>query len=1042
VRLSQISIERPVLATVFSLVIALVGVISLMRLPNRELPDVDPPIVSVTTVLPGAAPEVVETSVTQVLEDQLIGIEGIRHMTSVSREQSSRISIEFALTRDVSEAANDVRDRVSRALRDLPEEAHQPIVSRSDADARPIMWIALAGATRTQIEISTIAERDVRDRLSKLPGVANVILAGERRLSIRVWIDNRRLTAHSLTVADVAAALERENVDLPSGRVEGNDREFTVRTLGELVEPEEYANLIIAEIAGSPIRLRDVARIEIGPEDDRKLVRFNRVPAIALGIVKQSKANTLSVADAVKAETAKLVDELPAGVTMTTAFDSSIFVERSVADVRDTIFQAIALVLLVIYLFLRSARATLIPAVSIPISIIGTFGVLYVLDFSINTLTLMGLTLAIGLVVDDSIVVLENITRRIEKGLEPHEAAREGMKEISFAVVTATISVVAVFLPLAFLTDKTGRLFREFGVTVAAAVAISGFVALTLAPSLCARVLRTSREEKGVKAALERAFQALAGGYERLLKPAVRRYGRTAFVGTAWVALGLVLIQFVPQEFVPYSDRSNLLVFTRAPEGSTISYTSRYQKQAEDIILETPEIIKAFSVVAMGIGTPGLVNEGAFFTTLMPDQERDRDQQEVAADLRERLWDIPGISAFPLNPSPLAQSLRSSPISVVLQGPDAQALAGYAEEIVARAAEIPGVVNLQTDLLMNKPQLEVRLDRDRATDLGVSARDAATTLQILLGGLDVTTFKRDGETYDVIVQLDQPARASPRSLLGLYAHGTNNQLVPLVSFIELHESTAPRALPHFDRQRSATVSGSIGDGYTLGVALERVAALVEEILPAGGGYSYAFSGESEDFFESSSSIGFAYGLALLIIFLVLAAQFESFLHPLTILVAVALSFTGALVALILTGHTLNLFSQIGLVMLVGLVTKNSILIVEFANQLRARGRDVREAVLEAARTRFRPILMTAISTIVGILPIALGLGAGGESRAALGVAVVGGMLFSTLLTLFIVPAAYILLDRIAVATREAFRGLRDVGPDPILDASARETGDH
>jgi multidrug efflux pump len=1039
VRLSQIAIERPVLATVLSLVIALVGAISLLRLPNRELPDIDPPIVSVTTVLPGAAPEVVETSITQVLEDQLIGIEGIRHMTSTSREQSSQISIEFVLSRDVSEAANDVRDRVSRALRDLPEEAQQPIVSRSDADARPIMWIALAGANRTQIEISTIAERDVRDRLSKLPGVANVLLAGERRLAIRVWINNRRLTAHSLTVADVADALARENVDLPSGRIEGNDREFTVRTLGELDDPEEYANLIITDIAGSPIRLRDVARVEIGPEDDRKLVRFNRVPAVALGIVKQSKANTLSVADAVKAEMVKLADELPEGVTMTTAFDSSIFVERSIEDVRDTIFQAVVLVLFVIYLFLRSARATLIPAVSIPISIIGTFGVLYLLDFSINTLTLMGLTLAIGLVVDDAIVVLENITRRLEEGLDPMEAARQGMNEISFAVVTATISVVAVFLPLAFLTDKTGRLFREFGVTVATAVAISGFVALTLSPSLCARVLRTAREETGIKASLERGFQSMSRGFDWILTPAIRRYGRTAIVGLVWVALGIVLLQFIRQDFVPYSDRGNMLVFTRAPEGSTIQYTARYQQMAEEMILETPEIIKAFSVVALGIGTPGLVNEGAFFTTLSPEHERDRDQQEVAEDLRMRLWDIPGISAFPLNPSPLGQSLRSSPVSVVLQGPDAQALAGYAEEIVARASEIPGLINLQTDLLMNKPQLEVHIDRDRATDLGVSARDAATTLQILLGGLDVTTFKRDGETYDVIVQLEQPSRASPRSLLGLYAHGTNNQLVPLVSFIELKESTAPRALPHFDRQRSATVTGSVGDGYALGASLDRMAALVDEILPVGAGYSFTFSGESEDFYESSNSIIFAYGLALLIIFLVLAAQFESFLHPITILVAVALSFTGALVALKVTGNTLNLFSQIGLVMLVGLVTKNSILIVEFANQLRERGLEVSEAVFEAARTRFRPILMTAISTIVGIMPIALGLGAGGESRAALGVAVVGGMLFSTLLTLFVVPAAYILLDRIAAATKRAFGGDPEAARAEVLD-DASPTG--
>ena len=1040
-RLSEISIERPVLATVLSLVIALVGAISLLRLPNRELPDIDPPVVSVTTVLPGAASEVVETSVTQVLEDELIGIEGIRHMTSTSREQASQISIEFELSRDVDEAANDVRDRISRALNDLPENAESPIVSRADADARPIMFIALGGGGKSQLELSTIAERDIRDRLAKLPGVANVILAGERRLSIRVWIDNRRLTAHSLTVADVAAALERENVDLPSGRIEGNDREFTVRTIGELVDPEQYANLIIDEAAGAPIRLRDVARVEIGPEDERKLVRFNGVPAVGLGIVKQSKANTLAVAEAVRTEIDKLADELPPGVTMTTAFDSSLFVAQSVRDVRDTIFQAVLLVLVVIYLFLRSSRATLIPAVSILVSIIGTFSVLYALDFSINTLTLMGLTLAIGLVVDDAIVVLENITRRIEEGLERHEAARQGMNEISFAVVTATISVVAVFLPLAFLTDKTGRLFREFGVTVASAVAISGFVALTLSPSLCARVLRPAQEETGIKAALERAFQSLTRGYDRLLVPAVRRYGRTALLGAVWVALGVLLFRFVPQEFVPTSDRGTIMVFTRAPEGSTIDYTARYQNEAEKLVMKTPEIVKAFSVVALGIGTPGLVNEGAFFTTLSPRNERDRSQQEIVQDLRHQLWDIPGITAFPMNPSPLAQSFRSSPVSVVLQGPDAQALAGYADEIVARAGEIPGLINLQTDLLMNKPQLEVRLDRDRATDLGVSARDAATTLQILLGGLDVTTFKREGETYEVIVQLDQAARATPRSLLGLYAHGTNNQLVPLVSFVSLHESTAPRALPHFDRLRSATVTASVADGHPLGEVLDQLSELVEQVLPTGGGYSFTFSGESEDFFESSNSIVFAYGLALLIIYLVLAAQFESFLHPVTILIAVALSFTGALLALKVTGNSLNLFSQIGLVMLVGLVTKNSILIVEFANQLRDRGHTLGDAALEAARTRFRPILMTAISTIVGILPIALGLGAGGESRAGLGIAVVGGMLFSTLLTLFIVPAAYILLDRAASLTRRGLGRARAEAPVPGLEAAAQKSAD-
>jgi multidrug efflux pump len=761
VRLSEISIERPVLATVLSLLIVLFGALGLTRLPNRELPDVDPPVVSVTTVLPGAAPEVVETSLTQPLEDELIGIEGIRHLISTSREQVSQISIEFELSRDVEEAANDVRDRVARARRDLPQEAEVPVVAKRDADARPIMWISLSGAGQSQIELSTLADTRLQDRLGKLPGVASVIIAGERRMSMRVWIDNRRLTAQFLTVADIADALARENVDIPSGRVEGTEQEFTVRTLGELSTPEEFAQLIVTEVEGVPIRLGDVARIEVGPEDERKIVRFNREPAVALGIVKQSKANTLAVADAVKREMAGLRHELPDGVRMQTAFDSSIFVRRSIQDVRYTIFQAVALVLVVIYVFLRRFRATLIPAISIPVSVIGTFGVLYFLGFSINTLTLMGLTLAIGLVVDDSIVVLENAARWVEEGVPAREAARRSMDEISFAVVTATVSVIAVFLPLAFLTDKTGRLFREFGVTVAAAVGISGFVALTLSPMLCARVLRPSGTEHGIKAWLERGFEALSNGYARLLRPALAASAVTVAAGAVWFGLGLGLLEAVPREFVPTADRGNLLIFTRGPEGTTIDYTARYQNQAESIVLDVPEITKAFSVVALGIGTPGVVNEGAFFTTLRPWEERERSQQEIASELRDKLWNVPGITAYPVNPSPLSQSFRSSPISLVIQGPDVAALAHYADEIVNRAGDIPGVVNPRTDLLLNKPQLEVRIDRDRASDLGVSVREVASTLQILLGGLDLSTFKHEGEIYDVIAQLERPG--PPRS---------------------------------------------------------------------------------------------------------------------------------------------------------------------------------------------------------------------------------------------------------------------------------------
>jgi multidrug efflux pump len=860
--------------------------------------------------------------------------------------------------------------------------------------------------------LSILAETQIQDRLAKLPGVSEVIIAGERRFSMRIWIDNSRLTAHNLTIDDIAAALRRENVDIPSGRVESVDREFTVRTLGELSTAPDYGAMIVADVDGAPVRLRDVAQVEVGAEDDRKLVRFNAKPAVGLGIVKQSKANTLDVTAAVKAEVEDLRATLPAGVRFDAAFDTSVFIERSLRDVSQSIFEAIVLVVVVIFLFLRSLRATLIPSVAIPISLIGTFAVLYFVGASINTLTLMGLTLAIGLVVDDAIVVLENITRWIELGLPPMEAARRGMDEISFAVVAATVSTVAVFLPLAFLSDKTGLLFREFGITVATAVAISGFVALTLSPMLCARVLRHSTAEHGIKAVLARGFDALAAGYERVLRPMVTRPFLPIVVGILWVAAGAVLLQVVAREFIPMADRAGLRVFSRAPEGSTIEYTDRYQRAVEAIVLKYPEVDRAFSVVALGIGTPGLVNEAGIFANMTPWEERTRSQMEIVDELRGALGNIGGIQAFPSNLPALSNDAGIAPISLVLQGPDVTRLSRYADEIIRRARAIPGLVNLQSDLLLNKPQIEVRIDRDRASDLGVSVREIARTLQILFGGLELTTFKQAGETYDVIAQLSRPERSNPRDLYGVYVRGAGNALVPLASMVSVKETVAPRGLPHFDRFRSATVGAYLAQGLPLGTAIDQIRAIAEDVLPAGEGYRYTFAGESEDYFESGNALAFAYVLAVLVIYLVLAAQFESFVHPITILVAVALSFTGALVSLLLTGATLNLFSEIGLVMLVGLVTKNSILIVEFANQLRAQGQGLVEATFEASRTRFRPILMTALSTIVGIIPIALGSGAGGEARAPLGIAVAGGMFFSTILTFLIVPATYVAIEKL------------------------------
>jgi len=1028
-RISQACIDRPVLATVMSLVILLFGLISLTRLQNRELPEIDPPVVSVTTVFPGAAAEVVETSVTDPLEDQVIGIEGVKHVTSISREQVSLINIEFELSRDLEAAANDVRDRVARARNSLPDEVEDPIVAKNDSDARPVIWMALSGENYDQVELTSIADQQIVDRLSKLQGVATVIIAGERRYSMRVWIDNRRLASQNLTIADVADALKRENVDIPSGRLESRNTEFTVRSLGELRTAAEFEQLIVANIDGEAVRLRDIADVEVGPEDVRKLVRFNGVPGVGLGVVKQSKANTLDVADAVRRELDQLSAELPPGVQIQVAFDSSKFIRQSIFDVSRTVFEAALLVVLVIYVFLRSFRATLIPSVAIPVSILGSFAFLYALGFTINTLTLMGITLAIGLVVDDAIVVLENITRWVESGTSPVEAARKGMQEISFAVVAATVSAVAVFLPLTFLTDETGRLFREFAVTVASALAVSGFVAVTLSPALCALVIRRQPAERGFKGVLARFFDRVSDGYARLLRPVLRHPGLAVGVGVVWLVLGVALLQVIPDELVPRSDRGVLFAWTQAPEGSTMEYMDRYQTQAEEVMRAQKEVPNVFSVIALGIGTPGLVNQGLVIGSMVDRDQRERSGEDMVNDLRAPLGQIAGIKAYPSSPSMLTGFL-SSPVSFVIEGPDLFELKALSEEFERRIEEHGDFRFVQTNLYLNKPQLEVSIDRDRASDLNLSVRDIATTLQILLGGLDLSTFKSGGETYNVMVQLSGRERDDPRDLLELYVRGSERELIPLASVIKTRETISPREIPHYDRRRSVTISADL-EGMTQGEGIEAAAAIAKEVLPEEG-YNMRFTGEAEKFLESGSALIFAYALAILVVYLVLAAQFESFIDPITILVAVAFSFTGALVALggvhLLTqadltevSGTLNLFSKIGLVMLVGLVTKNSILIVEFANQLRERGRDALDAVYEASRTRFRPILMTALATMVGILPIALGRGAGGDARAPLGIAVVGGMFFSTLLTFFIVPATYVVISRL----RERVRPSRD-----------------
>jgi len=1017
VRISQVCIDRPVLATVMSLVIVLFGLLAVGRLPNRYLPNVDPPIVSITTILPGAAPEVVETSVTDPLEDQVNGVEGVKHVISQSREQVSLISVEFDLGRDLEAAANDVRDRVARARASLPEEVEDPVVAKQDSDARPVIWFALFGEHYDQIQLTTIAESRIVDRMAKLPGVANVILGGERRYSMRIWVNQLRMSGQDVTVADLRAALSRENVDIPSGRLESGDAEFTVRSLGELRTTEGFEDLIIKNVGGRPVRVRDVARVEIGPEDARKLVRFNGQPGVGIGIIQQSKANTIDVASAAQAEADEIRGDLPPGVELQVSWDSSTFIRDAISDVTQTIFEAACLVILVIYVFLRSFRATFVPAVVIPVSVLGAFLFLYVLGFTINTLTLMGVTLAIGLVVDDAIVVLENISRWIEEGTPRLEAARRGMEEISFAVVAATVSAVAVFLPLTFLSDTTGRLFREFAVTVAAALLVSGFVAVTLSPALCALVLRQGEHarESALKRAFGRAFDALAAGYAKGLGPVLRRPGRFVVLGAAWVGLGAFLLPTLDEELIPKSDRGIVFVWTGGPEGSTIDYMDRYQAEAERVMRELPEVDRLFSVTALGVGAPGVVNQGLIMANLVSEDERERDSDEIASAVEPKLRAIAGIEAFPSTPSGFTGFL-SSPLSFVIEGDDLFDLKGYADEIERRLGETPGVSSIQANLYLNKPQLDVEIDRNRASDLGVSVRDVATTLQVLLGGVDLSTFKLGGETYDVMVQLESSDRNDPRDVMELVVRGNEGKLIPLSSMVELRETIAPREIPHYNRRRSVTISADLEEplSQSEGIALARTIA--SEVLPDHG-YGIRFTGEAEKFLESGQALVFAYVLAVIVVFLVLAAQFESFVHPFTILVAVAFAFTGALLSLKLTGTTLNLFSKIGLVMLVGLVTKNSILIVEFANQLRERGADAAEAVRRASLLRFRPILMTALATMAGILPIALGRGTGGDARAPMGIAVVGGVFFSTVLTFFLVPATYVMVDRGVMALR-------------------------
>jgi multidrug efflux pump len=1006
--LSEMSVRRPVLATVMSLVVVLVGVVAYQRLPVREYPKIDEPTVTVETKYRGASAEIIESRVTKPLEESLAGIEGVDTITSISRAESSQITVKFRLERNPDAAASDVRDRVARVRGKLPDDIDEPVIAKVEADANPVIWLAFSSDRFSPLEVTDYASRIVKTRLQTLPGAADVRVFGERRYSMRIWLDRGKLAAYRLTPQDVEDALRRQNVEIPAGRIESRAREFSVVAETDLARPEQFDNVIVRTANDYPVRIRDVGRAEVAAQDDRSIVRFNGRPAVALGVIKQATANPLDLSSAVRAELPRLLAELPEGLDVRVAYDSSIFIERSIQGVYTTIFEAIVLVALVIFFFLRSMRATLIPLVTIPVSLVGSFALMYALGFSVNTLTLLALVLAIGLVVDDSIVMLENIFRHIEMGKPPLRAALVGSKEIGFAVVAMTLTLAAVYAPVAFMTGRTGKLFIEFALTLAGAVLVSGFVALTLSPMMCSKLLRHEARHGRLYNAIEAVIGGVTDGYRRTLTRVIGMAfaGRVAlFLGVMVACAGAIawLGLTTKAELAPTEDRGVFLGMFLGPEGATIDYTDGYAKRVEAIYKNTADIERYFVVS----GYPS-VSQGISFAGLVDWNDRHRKSMDVADEVRPRLLGLPGVLAFTLLPPSLGQGFRSRPVEFVIVTSGAyQELDEAVNRIVADAQKNPGLQNIDTDLRLNKPEFKVQVDRDRAADAGVAVDTVGRTMETMLGGRQVTRYKQNAEQYDVIVQMLPEDRANPNDISNIFVRGRSDQMVPLASLVSVRESVAPRELNHFGQRRSATITANLAPGYSLGEALAFMQETAQRHLPPGAATD--LNGISREFRESSHGLYLTFVLALAFIYLVLAAQFESFRDPFIILLTVPLSMVGALAALKLSGSTLNVYSQIGLVTLVGLITKHGILIVEFANQLRDRGGALRVAIVESAVLRLRPILMTTGAMVLGAVPLAFARGAGAESRQPIGWVVVGGLLVGTLLTLFVVPTVYTLL---------------------------------
>ncbi len=1008
--LSSLSIRRPVLAIVMSIAIVVLGLLGYTYLGVREYPSVDPPIITVSTTYTGANADVIESQITEPLEESINGIAGIRSLTSVSRDGRSTITVEFDIDVDLETAANDVRDKVSRSISNLPPDVENPIVSKADADASPIVFLNVQSDTRNLLELTELANNVFKERFQTIPGVSAVQIWGEKKYSMRLWLDPARLAAYHLTPLDVKNAVNRENVELPSGLIEGNKTELSIRTIGRLNDANEFNDLIVKEDKGNIVHLKDVGYATLGSENERTILKRDGTPMVGVVLIAQPGANNIAITDEFYKRLDQIKRDLPSDIKTGIGFDVTDYIRDSISEVEQTIFVAFGLVVLIIFLFLRDWRTTIIPVIAIPISLIGAFFIMYAANFSINVLTLLGIVLAIGIVVDDAIVVLENIYTKIEAGDHPDEAARKGSSEIFFAILSTTIALASVFLPIIFLQGLTGRLFREFGIVIAGSVLISAFVALTLTPMLSSRILKRREKHTWFYNKTEPFFVKMNNMYRNSLDAFLTKRW-TAFL-IMGVSLGLIYLFFtmIPAELAPLEDRSGLRLFATAPEGSSFDYMDHFMDKLVQTLKDSiPERDAIISVTSPGFGASSSVNSGFAFVILTKPDERERTQQQIADDITPVLSDMSEARVFVTQQQSIGQRRGGLPVEYVIQAPNFEKLREYLPKFMDAARKDPAFTIVDANLKFNKPEIKLVIDRQRARDLGVSTIDIAQTIQSAFSGQRFGYFIKDGKQYQVIGQLLRDKRNAPIDLKSLYVKNTQGELIQLDNVVQLTEQSAPPQLYRFNRYVSATISAGLAPGKTIGDGIKEMDKISAKVLDES--FSTSLSGASKDYAESSSSLLFAFLLAIGFIYLVLAAQFESFRDPFIILFTVPLAIFGALLSLWYFNQTLNIFSEIGIIMLIGIVTKNGILIVEFANQRKAAGLTKLDAIKDAASARLRPILMTSLSTVLGILPIALALGAGSESRVSMGIAVIGGLIFSTFLTLLIIPATYSYLSR-------------------------------